>query len=378
MTAVSASAATAAHRLPAILENGIGRFLIASPNSTACSICSSTSDTLLDTSVGGAYKCTVSIYGISRRRKYRPWLTYPGRVQLLTTAAAAGGGDNGSIGSRSTDDASKRREKLKVENNYDNNDSDNDNEHDEEVGEDGEEDDGPSDSLYKILTGRPQPNPEDYAGEPKRAYEIPKTIEGWKTVLRKTWDQYYDTFEGWETAEEREEREREERRAKGIADEDMIDEEEEDVVYEIEIDEDAVKRKQREITDNFGRNVNVLSSTGQDLLQQAKDKTGIRTKEDLQRWAGDQMKLMTACLSEFMGGYREGRDEEVDRMLNEYFKELDEAEEAGKDEKGNSEDIHDKFARGEVENVSYEIENENPKAGRRRRRKQRQRKDCDV
>mmetsp|Transcript_23393 Transcript_23393/g.50735 ORF Transcript_23393/g.50735 Transcript_23393/m.50735 type:complete len:398 (-) Transcript_23393:68-1261(-) len=378
-------------RHTSILENGVGRLLVSSSNSTstACGTCSSAPDTLLGASVGGAYKskstATVSTYhyGISRRRQYmyRPWRTYPDRVQLLTTLAAAagggggGGGNNSSIRTRSTDDTSKRRDKLKVDNNYDNNDNC-DKEPDEEDG--GQADDGPSDSLYKILTGRPQPNPEDYAGEPKRTYEIPKTIEGWKTVLRKTWHQYYDTFEGWETADEREEREREERRAKGIADEDVIDAEEEDVVYELEIDEDAIKRKQREITDNFGRNVNVLSSTGRDLVQQAKDTTGIRTKEDLQRWAGDQMKLMTACLSEFMGGYREGRDEEVDRMLNEYFKELDEAEETGKDEKGKSEDIHGEFSRGDVETDNDEIENKNPKAGRRRGRKQRQHKDCDA
>jgi hypothetical protein len=52
--------------------------------------------------------------------------------------------------------------------------------------------------------------------------------------------------------------------------------------------------------------------------------TGASTKEDLKVWVGDMLKLGTACLTEFMSGYRKGRDEEIDRMLHEYFKELDE------------------------------------------------------
>lgn len=150
-------------------------------------------------------------------------------------------------------------------------------------------------------------------------------MEGWKTLFQDVWTTYHNTFEAWETEEERIEREREERRAKGLPIDEEQDEDDMETVYQIEYDEDALRQKQKEITDNFGRNLNIAHSTGQDLLEQAKEKTGIRTKEDLKIWAGEQMKLATTCLSEFMGGYREGRDEEVDRMLNEYFKDLDES-----------------------------------------------------
>ena len=51
--------------------------------------------------------------------------------------------------------------------------------------------------------------------------------------------------------------------------------------------------------------------------------TGVSTKEELREWVGEQLKLGTACLSQFMRGYRKGRDDEVDRMLHEYFKDLD-------------------------------------------------------
>jgi hypothetical protein len=200
--------------------------------------------------------------------------------------------------------------------------------------EDEEEDadEEPSDSIYKILTGRPQEDPSDYVEEVRKKYVLPKTLEGWKTFFRDVWTTYYNTFQGWETEEERIEREREERRTKGLPVDDAEgeDETETETVYEIEYDEDALRRKQKEITDNVGRNLNIAHSTGQDLLEKAKEKTGIRTKEDLKIWAGEQMKLATACLSEFMGGYREGRDEEVDRMLNEYFKDLDETDEEEK------------------------------------------------
>ena len=194
--------------------------------------------------------------------------------------------------------------------------------------EEDEDEEEPSDSIYKILTGRPQVDPAENV-EAQRKYVFPKTMEGWKTLFRDVWTTYHNTFEGWETEEERIEREREERRAKGLpVDEEQIEDDME-VVYQIEYDEDALRRKQKEVTDNFGRNLNIAHSTGQDLMEQAKEKTGIRTKEDLKMWAGEQMKLATNCLSEFMGGYREGRDEEVDRMLNEYFKDLDESNDEG-------------------------------------------------
>jgi hypothetical protein len=56
-------------------------------------------------------------------------------------------------------------------------------------------------------------------------------------------------------------------------------------------------------------------------LEQAKDTTGIHNTEDLRMVAEDMMRLATQCLKEFMAGYRQGRDDEVDKMLNEYFQE---------------------------------------------------------
>lgn len=245
--------------------------------------------------------------------------------------------------------------------------------------EEEEKEEEPSDSIYKILTGRPQADPSDYVEE-RRQYAFPETMEGWKILFRDVWTTYYNTFQGWETEEERIERERQERLAKGVPIDDENEDDETETVYEIEYDEDALRRTQKEITDNFGRNLNIAHSTGHDLLEHAKAKTGIKTKEDLKMWAGEQMKLATACLSEFMGGYREGRDEEVDRMLHEYFKDLDKT-----DEEGSAGGAGDADARESPSDTSAKMEEKNAeddgdadastcrsekRAGRRRRKRQ--------
>ena len=50
----------------------------------------------------------------------------------------------------------------------------------------------------------------------------------------------------------------------------------------------------------------------------------IYTSEDIKKVAEDILQLVTDCLKEFMAGYRKGRDDEIDKMLNEYFKEEEE------------------------------------------------------
>jgi len=63
---------------------------------------------------------------------------------------------------------------------------------------------------------------------------------------------------------------------------------------------------------------------------------GVCTIWDLIEWAVTQIKLASVCVNKFMTGYWKGRDEKMDKMLNEYFKEIDENEgDAGieKDEK---------------------------------------------
>ena len=76
-----------------------------------------------------------------------------------------------------------------------------------------------------------------------------------------------------------------------------------------------------QVRSNVTQNIDVVKESAQDLLQFAKEKTDIHSRDDLQKVVSDMMKLATQCLKEFMAGYREGRDQEIDRMLHEYFRE---------------------------------------------------------
>ncbi|KAL3798402.1 hypothetical protein HJC23_005055 [Cyclotella cryptica] len=78
-----------------------------------------------------------------------------------------------------------------------------------------------------------------------------------------------------------------------------------------------------QISQNVQKNISTIQQEAPKLLSTAQKLTGISTREELREWVSEQLKLGTECLSMFMKGYREGRDEEVDKMLHEYFKELD-------------------------------------------------------
>jgi len=93
-----------------------------------------------------------------------------------------------------------------------------------------------------------------------------------------------------------------------------------------------MKQKSSEIQDNLQRNVGIIRDESSTFIQKAKVEASLYSKEDVRKWAGEQMKLATECVSEFMGGYRDGRDDEVDKMLNEYFQELEGEEEKKEEE----------------------------------------------
>ena len=77
------------------------------------------------------------------------------------------------------------------------------------------------------------------------------------------------------------------------------------------------------VGENVSQNLDEAQKDAKELLERAKERTGIHTQEDLRKFASDMMQLATECLKEFMAGYRKGRDEEVDKMLHEYFQDLE-------------------------------------------------------
>ena len=85
------------------------------------------------------------------------------------------------------------------------------------------------------------------------------------------------------------------------------------------------------IGDNAAKNLRSVRQDAQELLEQAKENTGIRNQEDMKELASEMMTIATECIKEFMAGYRKGRDTEIDKMLHEYFQDNDEDEEEKKD-----------------------------------------------
>jgi hypothetical protein len=118
---------------------------------------------------------------------------------------------------------------------------------------------------------------------------------------------------------------------------------------------------------NVDHNVEMLKEEGSDIAEMFKEKTGVRTQQDAKAWAMEQLKLANECVADFMKGYREGRDEEIDKMMNEYFKDIDfdneKEDDAKRDKSGN--DIDSKDADSDT---TEEVQRN---AGRRRRREPR-------
>ena len=90
---------------------------------------------------------------------------------------------------------------------------------------------------------------------------------------------------------------------------------------------DQVEAQRKQIQSNVAKNVKFLEVEGTEALEQVQKKTGIYTLADLKAWTALQLQLATECVQEFMAGYREGRDDEVEKMMNQYFQGMWEDEE---------------------------------------------------
>lgn len=93
-----------------------------------------------------------------------------------------------------------------------------------------------------------------------------------------------------------------------------------------------------QVEDNVQKNAQFVRENAQELLQHTQDRTGIRSTEDLKELAAEWMKLATECLKEFMAGYRKGRDDEIDKMLHEYFQDEEKEESKAKVNEGSQGD----------------------------------------
>lgn len=172
--------------------------------------------------------------------------------------------------------------------------------------------------ILRIMEARPMTNPIRQAYlESQIEWKFPRTIEGWRICIRRAWNTYLFLWEGSFLSEK-------------IRDKDgniigvkKVDEDEEEDDMKETMKEKATDTA-TQIAQNVQKNVATIQHEAPKLLVSAQKLTGISTKEELKQWATEQLKLGTECLSMFMKGYRQGRDDEVDKMLHEYFNDIDE------------------------------------------------------
>jgi hypothetical protein len=135
----------------------------------------------------------------------------------------------------------------------------------------------------------------------------PTSLSMWRQALTQSYSQYLATWEGFFASQ-------------GF----IVQSKDDDVQINAKELQLVAESKRTEVTANAKRNMEFVKEERDKLRNQLREQTGIHTTEDLRRFAGDMMKLASECLKEFMTGYRKGRDDETEKMLTQYFQELDE------------------------------------------------------
>ncbi len=151
-----------------------------------------------------------------------------------------------------------------------------------------------------LVFGRPMPNL--YVSKLKKP--LPRDFKTWRQLLSRTWKEYVDTFEGFLWIDEKKREEALEAREKDLA--------------KIK----GMVPKKQEVQRNLKKNYVFMRYEGRKLINQAKEVTGIRTREDLRQVLISTLQLINDCLNEFMTGYRKGRDDEMKLMMTRDFGEL--------------------------------------------------------
>ena len=170
----------------------------------------------------------------------------------------------------------------------------------------------------------------------QRPIKYPKTLKGWKDIFNTVWDKYLWTFEGF-LLEEKSKRDKHGNiLPKKETDDDDSNEKNKSL-------QDKATDAANDVASNVQKNISTMKEEAPKIIQLGQQITGVTTKEELREWVGEQLKLGTACLAEFMKGYRKGRDDEVDRMLHQYFKDEEKSQaDGGNDNKVNSADDYTK------------------------------------
>jgi gas vesicle protein len=136
----------------------------------------------------------------------------------------------------------------------------------------------------------------------------PKSFAQWRTVFGRAWSEYKLTWNGFFSS-------------RGF----LVEDEPKDGAHDeaAAAARDTLKQVGRDVRERVTRNAQLVKDEAETLRTRVRDATGIHSKEDLRKWVGEVMQLFSDCVKEFMAGYRKGRDGEVEKMLTEYFQELE-------------------------------------------------------
>ena len=149
------------------------------------------------------------------------------------------------------------------------------------------------------------PNPFKGMERPDRI-KWPKTMAKWREALSLAWQDYKSTWVGFTTS-------------KGLFVEDVDPDQQMNKEQIVE----NIKSKGKEVMVNVKRNTRFLNASAMKIRKEVHERTGITNMEDVKAFAADAMRLATECLNQFMQGYRKGRDDEVEKMLTQYFQNLE-------------------------------------------------------
>jgi hypothetical protein len=151
---------------------------------------------------------------------------------------------------------------------------------------------------------------ESQEGKPKEKKPISHYIQ----AFRNAWRDYMDTWRGNSVEDEEQKNKvvsvnKDSRSSEKKKDDDNDDDE--DKLTE------TMTGMKRKIRRNVRRNTRAAKVTALSIRQQIRERTGIKSADDFKRVAADVMTLVANCLNEFVSGYREGRDAQLRKMLQE-------------------------------------------------------------
>jgi hypothetical protein len=164
----------------------------------------------------------------------------------------------------------------------------------------------PQKPWWRYITIWPDPHGYDPEFEKQQqGHPWPRGRRQWQDALTQTIAQYRYSHEGWLLSE-----------SKKPNEEDEQDDPQKASLSEI------VEDQRQEISSNVAKNVDFIESEGKQAIQEVQKQTGIYTLQQLREWTALQLQLATECVQEFMVGYRKGRDDEIEKMMNTYFQEM--------------------------------------------------------